>query len=143
MNGLLFFRAGAVVLLLFGLAHLMGHLSSQDAPPRNEQERQLKELLHGYKSDLMGTMRSQGEIMDGFSLAISVFTIGAGLMLLTVARSRDARLLASVALVQCGWVGITLGISLRYWFLAPTSFLAVAFLCFVISVARFRGAQSA
>ncbi len=58
MNGLLFFRAGAVVLLLFGLAHLMGHLSSQDAPPRNEQERQLKELMYGHKSDLMGTMRS-------------------------------------------------------------------------------------
>lgn len=143
MKGLHFFRAGAVVLLLFGLAHMAGHVSSQDAPPRNERERQLKELLYGHKEDLMGTMRSQGEIMDGFSLAISVFTIGAGLTLLTLARARDERLLASVALVQCGWVGITLGISLRYWFLAPTSFLAVAFVCFLISVAMLRGAQSA
>jgi len=143
MQGLSFFRAGAVALLLFGLAHLMGHLSSKDAPPQNERERQLKELMYGYKSNLMGTMRSQGEITDGFSLAISVFTMGAGLMGLTLARSRDARLLSSVAMVHCGWVGITLGVSLRYWFLAPTSFLAVSFLCFLISMVRLRGAQSA
>lgn len=143
MQGLAFFRAGAVVLMLFGLAHLMGHLSSKDAPPQNEQERQLKELLYGYKADLMGTMRSQGEIVEGFSLAISILMLGAGLTALTVARSRDPRVVASVAMVNCGWVGITLGISLRYWFLAPTSFLAVAFVCFLVSVVRLRGAQSA
>lgn len=143
MQGLAFFRAGAVVLMLFGLAHLMGHLSSKDAPPQNEQERQLKELLYGYKVNLMGTMRSQGEIAEGFSLAISILMLGAGLMALTVARSRDPRLVASAAMVNCGWVGITLAISLRYWFLAPTSFLAVAFVCFLVSVVRLKGAQSA
>lgn len=93
MNGLNFFRAGAVVLILFGLAHLAGHLSSKDAPPQNEQERQLKELMYGYKTNLMGAMRSQGEIVDGFSLAISIFTIGAGAVALVTARSRDPRLL--------------------------------------------------
>ena len=143
MPGVNLFRAGAVVLLLFGLAHLMGHLSGKDAPPGNEQERLLRELMYGHKVNLMGTMRSQGEITDGFSLAISVLTMGAGLAALVTARTRDARLLQSVALVQCGMVGITLGISLRYWFAAPTSFLAIALLCFLSSLVRLRAAQNA
>ncbi|MBL8179396.1 MAG: hypothetical protein JNK48_32255 [Bryobacterales bacterium] len=138
-----FFRAGAILLLLFGIAHLAGHIAGQGAAPQNEQERQLKELLYGYKADLMGSMRSQGEILDGFSLAISVFMIGAGLMGLMLARSSDARLLGTLALAHCGWVGILLGISLRYWFLAPTTFLAAAFVCFLASAARLKGARSA
>ncbi len=143
MNGLAFFRAGAVVLILFGLAHLAGHLSSKDAPPQNEQERQLKELMYGYKTNLMGAMRSQGEIVDGFSLAISIFTIGAGAVALVTARSRDPHLLSSIALVQCAWIGISAGISLRYWFAAPTTFLVLSFLCFLVAMVRLKGAASA
>jgi hypothetical protein len=67
-------------------------------------------------------------------------TIGSGLAGLAVARSRDARLLQSVALVHGGMVAIALGISLRYWFAAPAAFLAIAMLCFVASAVRLRAA---
>lgn len=124
--------------MLFGLAHLGGFVSSRDAPPQNERERQLQELLYGYKENLMGTLRSQGEIFDGFSLSISIFTMGAGLVALTIARSSDARLLFSVAIAECGWLGAMLGVSLRYWFAAPTLFLAVSFVCFLAGAIRLK-----
>jgi hypothetical protein len=122
------FTAGAVLLLLLGLVH---SLSLLEKPiPANDTERQLMDLMAHYRFNLMGSMRSMDNFLRGFSISfmLGVFCVGA--IDLVLARER-AGLLQRVALVNAIWLAAMTLIGLRYFFAAPTSFLAIALLIFV------------
>jgi hypothetical protein len=67
----------------------------------------------------------------------SILPLGIGALDLVVARHARAvpSLLHAAAAVNAAVFGVMTVIALRYWFLAPLSFLAVAFLCFSLAVA--------
>ncbi len=122
------FTAGAALLLLLGLVH---SLSLLEKPiPANDTERQLMDLMAHYRFNLMGSMRSMDNFLRGFSISfmLGVFCVGA--IDLVLARER-AGLLQRVALVNAIWLAAMTLIGLRYFFAAPTSFLAIALLIFV------------
>jgi hypothetical protein len=122
------FTAGAVLLLLLGLVH---SLSLLEKPiPANDTERQLMDLMAHYRFNLMGSMRSMDNFLRGFSISfmLGVFCVGA--IDLVLAHER-AGLLRRVALVNAIWLAAMTLIGLRYFFAAPTSFLAIALLIFV------------
>lgn len=122
------FTAGAVLLLLLGLVH---SLSLLEKPiPANDTERQLMDLMAHYRFNLMGSMRSMDNFLRGFSISfmLGVFCVGA--IDLVLGRER-AGLLRRVALVNAIWLAAMTAIGLRYFFAAPTSFLAIALLIFV------------
>lgn len=118
------FRIGALILLLAGIAHLLGHFASQGVRPVNGTEFQLREMMYGYRTNVMGTMRSQGEIYDGMSLGFSVFMLTLAAIGFTVPVQRRTAIVIAASLAAM------LGISLSYWFILPTSFLAAALLCY-------------
>jgi hypothetical protein len=118
------FRIGALVLALAGVAHLFGFLGSRGAKPVNGTEFQLNELLYGFKINMMGTMRTQGDIFDGMSLAFTVF------MLTLAALGFTVRVERKTAIVIAASLAVMLGISLTYWFIMPTMFLGTALVCF-------------
>lgn len=118
------FRIGALVLALHGVAHFFGYLGSKSAKPVNGAEFQMFELLYGQKTNMMGTMRTQGDIMDGMSLGFSVF------MLTLAAIGFTSPVQRKLAIVLAVSLGVMLGISLTYWFLMPTMFLGAALLCY-------------
>ena len=124
------FTAGAVVLLLLALAH---SLSLFETPvPANETERQLLDLMSNYKFNIMGSMRSANDFERGFSIAFIVGMFGLGVLDLVLARER-AELLKRVALINTIWLAAMSAVSLRYFFAAPTSFLAATLLIFALS----------
>jgi hypothetical protein len=118
------FRIGALVLALNGVAHLFGHFANVSAKPVNGTEYQLHELLYGFKFNAMGTMRSHGEIYDGMSLGFSVFMLTLAAIGFATPVNRKTAIVIAASLV------VMLGISLTYWFIMPTGFLAVALLCY-------------
>jgi hypothetical protein len=83
------FKAGAVALVLLGLVH---SLSLFGKPlPANDTEKQLMDLMANYKFDLIGSARSMGDLMRGFSVAFTVSALGlGGLDLLLLANGRDS-----------------------------------------------------
>ena len=124
------FKAGAVMLLLTGLVH---SLSLFGKPiPANETEKQLLELMTNYKFNLVGSMRSMAEVLRGFSISFMVTAFGLGTLDQALSRER-AGLLKRVALVNTIWLAIMTGVSLRYFFVIPTSFLAVALVIFALA----------
>lgn len=124
------FIAGAVVLALLGLAH---SLSLFETPvPANETERQLLDLMANYKFNIMGSMRSANDLERGFSISFMVGMLGLGVLDLVLARER-AELLKRVALINTVWLAVMTGVSLRYFFAAPTLFLAAALVIFTLS----------
>lgn len=128
-----FFAAGAWVLILMGLVHLAGHVAMQGATGENEAERQLLKLMHESKTDFgLGFVRSMGDLMSGFSLTFSILPIGIGLMDLLVQRRGSAvpGLMRSLAIVNAATFGVMSVVGFVYWFIAPISFLVLAFLCF-------------
>ncbi len=132
------FGAGCLVLIALGLAHLLGHYHLVTAQGDTEAERQLLSLMRGNPQDMgLGFVRSTFDILAGFSLAFSVLSAGMGLVGLALLRheSRAPRLLGRIAVVYAGVYGIMTAVGLRYWFPAPLSFLAAAFLCFAAAVA--------
>ena len=112
------FRIGAAVLAVGGGVHLAGFLGSRRMPPVTSEEFRLYDLLYGYKMNFMGTMRSQGEIFDGLSLAAAIFFLTLAALGFTVPVQRKTAIVIAAALA------VMTGVSLQYWFLAPTAFIA-------------------
>jgi hypothetical protein len=121
------FTAVAIVLLLAGLVH---SLSFFEKPvPANDKERQLVDLMANYRFDLAGSMRSMDNLMLGFSISFMLAVIVMGVLGLILVRERVG-LVKRVALVDAIWLAVMNAVSLRYFFVIPTSFLVVAFLMF-------------
>ncbi|MBI2689612.1 MAG: hypothetical protein HYX27_25160 [Acidobacteria bacterium] len=118
------FRIGALVLALLGCAHLLVHFANNAAKPANGTAAQLREVMYGYKENIMGTMRSQGEIFDGLTLGFSVFMLTVAAIGFTAPVQRKTAIVISASLL------VMLVISLAYWFILPTVMIAAGLLCF-------------
>ena len=124
------FKTGAVVLVLVGLVH---SLSLFEKPvPANDTERQLLDLMANYKFNLMGSARSMADLMRGFSVSFMVAALGLGVLDLLLSRERPG-LLKRVALINAIWLAAMTAVSLHYFFVVPTSFLAAALLIFALA----------
>jgi hypothetical protein len=124
------FKTGAVALVLLGLVHSLSLFQKQ--VPSNDTERQLLDLMSNYKFDLIGSVRSMGDLMRGFSVSFMVAVLGFGVFDLSLCGER-AGLLKRVALINIIWLATMTAVSLHYFFAAPTSFLAAALLIFVLA----------
>jgi hypothetical protein len=140
-----FFTAGSIVLLALGLVHLLGHYSLVTGTGDNEAERQLLSAMRGYRRDMgAGFAPSTMDILSGFSLTFSVLPLGLGLLGLVLRRHAGVPgLLRAAATVYAGTFGIMTGVAWRYWFPAPLVFLAAAFACFALALARAGRARAA
>ena len=124
------FKTGAAVLVLVGLVH---SLSLFEKPvPANDTERQLLDLMANYKFNLMGSARSMADLMRGFSVSFMVAALGLGVLDLLLSRERSG-LLKRVALINAIWLAAMTAVSLHYFFVVPTSFLAAALLIFALA----------
>jgi hypothetical protein len=118
------FRIGALILAVHGVMHALGHFGGKGVKPLNSMEYQLNEIMYGYKFNLMGVMRTQGDIYDGLSLGFSVFMLTLAALGFTVPVQRKP------AIVIAAGLGVMLALSITYWFIMPTAFLAAGMLCF-------------
>ena len=124
------FKVGAIVLILLGLVHSLSLMQKQVAA--NDTERQLLDLMSNYKFNLLGSMRSMDNLLRGFSISFMLAAFGMGALNLILVGERSG-LLKRVALINAIWLAVMMAVSLRYFFVAPTSFLAVALLIFVLA----------
>jgi len=132
------FATGAVLLIVIGLVHSLSLIKGP--VPSNETERQLLDLMSSYKFALMGSMRSMQDLMTGFSIAFMLAALGLGAVDFALRRER-AQLLKRVALLNALWLAALTGVSLRYFFAAPTSFLAVALVIFLLASYTLRSSE--
>jgi len=124
------FMAGAILLIVMGLVH---SLSLVKAPvPSNDTERQLRDLMSDYKFDLLGSMRSMQNLMTGFSVSFMLAALGLGAVDLSLWRE-PAELIKRIAIVNTLWLAVMTAVSVRYFFAAPTSFLAAALILFLLA----------
>jgi uncharacterized membrane protein len=130
------FTAGAVWLVLLGLVHALSLFAKQI--PANETERQLLDLMSNYKFNVMGSMRSMNNFLRGFSIAFMLGALVMGTLDLALCRERTA-LLKRVAAINTVWLAAMTAVSLRYFFIVPISFLAVALLIFLLAWAMLPG----
>jgi|SRR5579863_8604320 len=133
------FIAGSVVLILLGLVHSLSLI--EPMVPANDTERQLLNLMSNYKFDLVGSMRTMDGLLRGFSISFMLGTIGFGVLDLLVSGERSG-LVKRIALVNAIWLAALTAISLRYFFIVPTSFLVAALLLFVVAWLKLPGGQS-
>jgi len=130
------FAAGAVWLVLLGLVHALSLFAKQ--VPANDTERQLLDLMSNYKFNVMGSMRSMNNFLRGFSIAFMLGALVMGTLDLALCRERTA-LLKRVAAINTVWLAAMTAVSLRYFFIVPISFLAVALLIFLLAWAMLPG----
>src|SRR5271168_224111 len=124
------FQAGAVELVVLGLVHSLSLIGKQAAT--NDSERQLLELMSNYKFMVMGTARTMAEFLRGFSIAFMVGMLGLGVLSLVLLREREG-LLKRVALVNAIVLAVMTANSVRYFFVLPTSFLALGLVLFALA----------
>ena len=133
------FKTGGVWLLLVGLVHGISLLRKMT--PANDTERQLLELMTNYKFNLLGSLRSMYDLMRGFSIVFMLSALVLGVLALLLSGERDA-LLKRVAAVTTVWLVLVTAISLHYFFIVPTSFLAVALLLFALAWLKLGGSRN-
>jgi hypothetical protein len=80
----------------------------------------------------MGSIRTMADLLRGFSVSFMVAALGFGVFDLALARER-AGLLKRAALVNIVWLAVMVGVALRYFFIVPTTFLAVTLLIFIFA----------
>jgi hypothetical protein len=122
------FKAGAVALLILGAVHSISFF--QELLPANDTEKQLLDLMSSYTFNLMGSFRSMAGMLRGFSASFMLAALGFGVIDLMLSRER-AGLLKRVALINIVWLAAMTAVSLRYFFIVPTSFLATTLLIFI------------
>ena len=125
-----FFITGAALLILLGLIHSLSLLGTP--VPKNDTERQLLDLMSHYKFNVMGSMRSMDNFMRGFSISFMLGVLCVGAVDLVLSREPSG-LLKRVALIHVIWLAAMTAVGLRYFFVAPTSFLAAALLIFALA----------
>jgi hypothetical protein len=124
------FRAGATVIVLFGLAHLIGHLQGQKGANMTEAEKKVVEVMQGTSFDLAGSERTMWDLFQGFSLMFSVQSITLGIV--GWMATPDRRLCAAFAAASIAFALV----SITYFFIVPTSFVVVAALLFAAALTR-------
>jgi hypothetical protein len=129
-SGRRLFKAGALWLLMLGAVHSTSLFIKQ--VPANDTERQILDLMTGYRFNLMGSLRSMSDLMRGFSVAFMLAPLAFGVLDLMLSRER-AGILKRVALVQIIWLAAMIVVALRYFFAVPLSFLVVALLIFALA----------
>src|SRR6266851_1986077 len=92
----------------------------------------MMDLMSNYRFNEMGSMRSMDNFLRGFSISFMVGMLGLGALDLLLARER-AGLLKRVALINTIWLATMTAVSLRYFFIVPTSFLAATLLIFALA----------
>jgi hypothetical protein len=122
------FTIGGIWLLGLGLVHSLSLFAKQT--PANDSERQLLDLMVNYRFNVLGSMRSMDDFLRGFSTSFMLAALVVGALNLAVVRERVG-LLRRIALVNVLWLAAMTAVSLRYFFILPTSFLALALLIFV------------
>ena len=135
MRQLRFFKFGCWAAAITAVVHLVGFVSG-GLQPANDTEQALLDTARNYQFPLPGgTRRSLMDITDGFSLSFSLFmaTI-AGLGFLIARRGAgDPVLMTSATRTLAAFSLVLFVISLWYWFLIPTLFIATVALGFVLA----------
>jgi hypothetical protein len=124
------FKAGAIAFLILGAVHSISFF--QRPLPANDTEKQLLDLMSSYTFNLMGSFRSMAGMLRGFSVSFMLAVLGFGVIDLMLSGER-AGLLKRVALINIIWLAAMTAVSLRYFFIVPTSFLATTLLIFILA----------
>jgi hypothetical protein len=124
------FKLGGAVLVLLGSVHAISLF--EKLVPANDTEKQLLDLMTSYRFNLMGSSRSMNDLLRGFSISFMLAALGFGALDLVLSGERSG-LLKRVALVNAIWLAAMTAISVHYFFVAPTAFLVVALLIFVLA----------
>lgn len=127
--------------MVTAIVHLAGHIAGPPAAT-NDTERQLLEVMTTYRFQFPGgAERTMMQMMNGFSLILSVLFAGLGAMGLVVAKrgQHDAQLMYAAARTSAIASAAVLLISLLHFFVVPTMFFAAVTLCFAIAAVRAPG----
>ena len=92
MNYKTLFKFGSWAMLATGAIHSLSFLN--EPQPQNDRESLLFDLLKNYHFDLGGTMRSMQDLLNFFSLSLSLFCLFAGVTNLLIVRHFDNDALA-------------------------------------------------
>jgi hypothetical protein len=122
------FTTGGVWLLILGAIHAVSLV--RPLAPQNETERQLISLMTSYKFNLAGSMRSMEDLLTGFSVSFMLAALVLGALAMTL-RREPAAVLRRVALVIVLYLAAMTAVTMRFFFIFPTTFLVIALLLFL------------
>jgi uncharacterized membrane protein len=88
--------------------------------------------MSSYKFDLAGSLRSMDNLLTGFSICFMLAALALGAFDLLLAGER-ASLLKRATLMNILWLAAMTAVSLRFFFIVPTSFLVATLLIFVLA----------
>jgi hypothetical protein len=132
------FTIGCWVAIITAAVHMAAHVSGP-AEPANDTERRLMELATTHRMSMPGgSERSLMDFMDGFSLAFSVLLVlvgGVGLIVRQRCHKDGAAMMAVSRALAGGGLALVV-ISLSYWFIVPSMFLALMTFCFAFAAVR-------
>jgi hypothetical protein len=131
-------RIASTLILLVGLAHLVGHSMGMDTSKLPAGEKSVTDAMQGFRFDAGGWTRTYWDFFVGFSLSYSVFAVAFGLLGWQAARlgaTSPSSLRGSLVVVTAAALVLAI-LCVKYLVLPPAVMLGVAALAGVVGIAK-------
>jgi hypothetical protein len=139
-------KASAWVLIFMGAAHFYGHMNGrkQMAAPPDDATRALVTAMNSYSLPDWPAPRTVMDVYEGLSLSFFAFPVFVGAMILFILPVVKDNPRAMRRLARCFTAGLAglMAISVGWFILPPSLFLAVSLILSIAAVLASRGAAA-
>jgi len=123
------YKIGCWAFVLVGVGHIVTSMLIPTTPERTIIVQTMKE----FSISMIGTESNLYLFHEGFSLMMGILLISYGLLNLSMLKTSEAPSKNTI-IVNAATSIIALVISIKYFFLVPTTLLSIAFLCFLMAL---------
>ena len=126
-------RAAAMIQLITALFHALSVFVSP--PPQNDAEKQLFDLVNGYRADMgFGFRRTTAELITGLSSCFTLLCLLGALTILFLLREKATfRIMKGILNIQCIIFGICFLMMGVFTYLPPILLTGLAFVSLLIA----------
>ena len=127
------FQSGSLLLMVYAWAHLSGHLQVDSRRFPGDEGAQLVEAMRQYEVPLMGATQTAADILNGYGLALFVFTLFLGIQNFVIGRHHvgNPGLIGSMSLLNFLFYAALAMLGLLYFSPAGGVMLALISLCYL------------
>jgi hypothetical protein len=131
MKAAFWIRGTYIFQITTGIIHAMSFIADQQ--PSNEKEKQLLDIMYGYKMDMgAGIHRSMGDIFTSVSACMTLLCLFSGIITMLLYRKNiEPATMKQVMLINAITFGSGLAVMIRFAFLPPVVCFGLIFLCSV------------
>ncbi|KAA0225797.1 hypothetical protein EDS67_21315 [candidate division KSB1 bacterium] len=138
--GIRLYKLGSYVFILFALVHSLNYFSDPAKLLTNEEDRKIFHEIQTHVFNLGGFSTTTGDLLTGFNLYLSIFTLGLGMLNVFLIKHlrENVAVLKTAAAINVLITGALLAVTALFFHLPPLILFGLSCLFFLSSFVLLR-----